>query len=387
MFVLAGMTPIIGTVPSPGEIRRILFVTPFDEPVSGADESLLLLIENLDRTRFEPQVLLPKGSHYAVRYGRAGAKVHAQSLSRMRRSFDPLFWGGTAAALRNDLRRLPGWLRSERIDLVHLNMHVALGPLLAARRAGIPTVVHYRAKTNDAPGPFFDRFLPWLHRRADAVVCISEATAAHFLKRGLTRGVNVLPNPVDLRRFAGGSAGGRTVLFVGRIHPQKRIHVLLEALRILAAGRADLSARIVGSAAAEDEAYAARMRSLAAAVGLPVTWVPHVDDVGPQMRSAGVLVLPSVNEGFGRVVVEAMACGIPVVAAASGALPELLRGGELGQLVPPDRSDLLAGAIAAAVDDPRWRRVAEAARAAATENYSIERHVGRLTEIYERLLG
>src|SRR6185295_11881773 len=98
---------------------------------------------------------------------------------------------------------LPQFLKTEGIRLVHINMHVAIGVLLAARKAGIPVVVHYRAKTNDRPALFFDLFLPWLYKRAGAVLCISQVVANHFVKRGLKENVSVLYNPIDFESFLG----------------------------------------------------------------------------------------------------------------------------------------------------------------------------------------
>ncbi len=379
-------------MPSSGEILRILFVTPFDEPVSGADESLLLMTRRLDRSRVEPHVLLPEGSHYAGRYEGAGVKVHPWPMSRMRRAYSPFFWGRYALQLVCEVRELERLLREWKIDLVHLNMHVALGALLAARRRGIPTVVHYRAKTNDRPKLFFDLFLPWLHRRSDAVLCISGAVARHFLSRDLGRGVHVLHNPVDLDRFLDPAPkdpfeGRRPVLFVGRIHPQKRVHLFLEALELVAREVPDLTAAIVGGAAPEDESYRDRLVVQSRSSGVPIEWVAHQENVAPYVRHAGALVLPSVNEGFGRVLVEGMAAGVPVIGARSGAIPEVLEGGNWGQLVTPDSAGELAAAIVAALRDPKWREVAEEGAVHAKESFSVAAYVDKLMGIYDGLTG
>jgi glycosyltransferase involved in cell wall biosynthesis len=377
---------------------RILYVTPFDEPISGADESLLLAIRNLDRSNFEPHVLLPPNSNYLERYRQAGAKVHPWPLSRMRRNYNPLFWFRYVRSLWNDVRHLPQLLGREGIALVHLNMHVAIGVMIAANRAGVPVVMHYRAKTNDQPQLFFDVFLPWLYKRAGAILCISRAVANHFLRRGLSEKVSVLYNPVDFDRFLRGDSttphlldkirGKKIVLFIGRIHPQKRIHILLDALEILAKKHSDLVGVIVGSPASDsaDQKYFKELQEKSSRSSVPLEWVSHTPNVHPYLSAADVLALPSVHEGFGRVLVEAMACGVPVVGANSGAIPEVLGEGKWGQIAEADRPQLWADAIHWALSEPRWKEVARKAKAHALDDFSVATHVNRLKGVYEQLI-
>lgn len=181
----------------------------------------------------------------------------------------------------------------------------------------------------------------------------------------------------------------KKILYVGRVHPQKRIHLFLDAVDSLARKRSDLTCLLVGGVASdpEDQAYAARLREKSDRLAAPVEWVGHQKNVESYMQSSSVLILPSVNEGFGRVLVEGMASGIPVVGANSGAIPEVLDGGRWGQLVPPDNADKLEEAIARALDDPAWKEVAGRAVGYAEENFSVEVHASKLTEIYDRLLS
>jgi glycosyltransferase involved in cell wall biosynthesis len=317
----------------------------------------------------------------------------------MRRNYHPAFWLTYVRTLRTELRDLPRFLRENRIALVHLNMHVSMGPTIAAHRLSLPIVVHYRAKTNDRPAIFFDLFLPWLHRRAAEVVCISEAVANHFVRRGLAKNVTVIPNPVDLARFldtpdenplshSPNLRGKRIILYVGRIHPQKRIHLLLDAVERLSRNRNDIACVVVGDAAEDraDQDYFDAQKKRSSTLGCPVEWFARCPDVSPFMHAADVLVLPSVNEGFGRVLVEGMAAGVPLVGADSGGIPEILDGGRWGQLFEPDRSDALAEALARALDDPAWQGTAKEAVTHASETFSIDRHAGRIMEIYDRHL-
>jgi glycosyltransferase involved in cell wall biosynthesis len=308
---------------------------------------------------------------------------------------------GYLSRLRRELRDVPGFLKEQQIDLVHLNMHVCVGTLLSANKLGIPVVTHYRSKTNDRPKIFYDLFLPWLHRRSAAVLCISEAVARHFVRRGLQTKVRVVPNPIDLERFHRPNPsnyfstilhfqGKKVVLFVGRIHPQKQIHVLIEAVRLLAEKERSYALAIVGEAASDsaDQKYAEDLRRQGSGPDFPapVQWIPRQSNVAPMMTSADVFVLPSVDEGFGRVVVEAMASGVPVIGANSGAIPELTGDNQYGQLVPPGHPKELACAIDQALKDSHWKGVARQAREYVVKRFSVEEHVRALEEIYDTLL-
>lgn len=96
---------------------------------------------------------------------------------------------------------------------------------------------------------------------------------------------------------------------------------------------------------------------------VPVRWVPHREDVAELLPAFDVFALPSRYEGLPLAVVEAMACGVPVVATAVNAVPDVVLPGETGLLVPPERPELLASAIAHLLDHPeRAARMAGRAR-------------------------
>ncbi len=391
------MQSIIGGVKPGGEQKHILYVTPFDEPFSGADESLLLAISKLDRERFHPHILIPCEAPYRSRYEALGVTVHEWPMSRMRRRYSPVFWMQFLRRLRHEWCHLPSLMDREKIEIVHINMHVALGPLLAARKKGVPCVVSYRAKTNDRPKVFFDVFLPWLHRHSDAMLCISSAVAEHFFKRGLRRGVRVLPNPVDIEQLRNQLDFNpyktlqtkNILLFVGRLDPQKRVEVFLKALNILKKNGCDVYGVVVGTSAnaPKDQAYEVELKRLAEKREIPVLWASGQKEVAPYMRHAKVLVLPSVNEGFGRVLIEAMALGLPVVGADSGAIPEVLQHGTYGRLFLPDQEARLAEEILSSLEDPEREEKLKEAQEHALKNFSAEEYSVKLVEVYEQLLA
>jgi glycosyltransferase involved in cell wall biosynthesis len=110
------------------------------------------------------------------------------------------------------------------------------------------------------------------------------------------------------------------------------------------------------------------------------------DDIAEIMQIFDLLVLPSLNEGMGRVLVEAMAAGKPVIASNIGGIPDLVKHGRTGILVPPADEDKLAGAIARLVNNPKEaRRMGELARIH-SQRFSLETMIEKIDEIYDDLI-
>jgi glycosyltransferase involved in cell wall biosynthesis len=200
-------------------------------------------------------------------------------------------------------------------------------------------------------------------RRADMVLTTSAycraAIGRHY---GVpAERIRLVPEGIDLARWQRIAAqtprasDGATILCVARQYPRKHIADLLRALpavrRTVPAARAVL----VG-----DGPEHGALRALAADLGIADAVefrgaVPGDDDVARLYRHADVFCLPSVQEGFGIVFLEAMASGLPVVAARSAAIPEVIPDGQAGLLVAPGNPGALAEALVELLQDPRQR--------------------------------
>ncbi|MGQ9927622.1 MAG: glycosyltransferase family 4 protein [Chloroflexaceae bacterium] len=174
--------------------------------------------------------------------------------------------------------------------------------------------------------------------------------------------VRLVPEGIDLplwRRLldaAGAPAPeGRVILCVARQYPRKRIADLLRAFALLRSSFPDARLVIVG-----DGPEHARLRALAAALrlGVTVTFTGALPDdatVAAWYRRASIFCLPSVQEGFGIVFLEAMAAGLPIVATTAAAVPEVVPEGQAGLLVPPGDVHALAAALAELLEQPALR--------------------------------
>ncbi|MGI8745966.1 MAG: glycosyltransferase family 4 protein [Bryobacteraceae bacterium] len=212
-------------------------------------------------------------------------------------------------------------------------------------------------------------------RRADRVITISHYCADRLGELYGVRDVRVVPELIDLaawrRLFAANPAplseGKFTVLSVCRFYPRKRVDLLLRAARLLAARIPELAIRIVG-----DGPEAGRLRGLSRELrlGPGVHWVGNAtpDELAREYNRANVFCLPSVQEGFGIVFLEAMAAGKPIVAARAAAVPEVV---EHGLLVEPDNPEALAEAIARLYSDSELRSRLSEEGMAAVEKYEM----------------
>jgi len=225
-------------------------------------------------------------------------------------------------------------------------------------------------------------------RRADVVIAPSRYSADVARREyGLAaEKIAVVPEPIELEGwtplFAAATPRpprGPTILCVARMYPRKRIGDLLEAAALLRPRIPGARVRIVG----KGPGWEGTVR-LHARLGLGET-VALLGDVSRERLaeeyvSAGIFCLPSVQESFGIVFLEAMAAGLPVVACRAAAIPEVVEDGVTGLLVPPrDPAGLARALEALAVDPGRARAMGEVGRRAVTA-YVPERVAARFLE-------
>ena len=364
------------------------------------------LMPRLDRERFEPVLLCTDCADWLEREEIAGIpKATVFSSSRvfkctrddLRKSFTkagPHLLGslGPIWSVRNAIRALG-------VDLVHTNSlkaHMLAG--VGARLAGKPVIWHMR----DILEPGGAR--TWLLRAAGfvkpQVIAISEAVARQFEGTGLRP--RVIHNGVPLDRFQPGppTAGMReelglapddeVVCIVGRLSPWKGHRTLLDAMQTVVQARPQARLVVAGEVAFWEPSYGDELRERAHRLGLDgnVIWAGFRDDVPELLRLCDVFALCSVDEPFGRVVIEAMAVGKPVVATNSGGVPEIVADGETGILVPHSHPEALAAALLDVLSQPeRAREMGAAGMRRARELFDVKRVARMVEEVYEEVLG
>jgi len=208
-------------------------------------------------------------------------------------------------------------------------------------------------------------------RRADLVMVTSRYCAGVARREyGVSADrVAVVPEPIDLAewdaRFARAARRPRArpvVLSVARLFPRKRLADLLRAAARLGARGADLDVRVVGKGP-EWTALVEQHAALGLKDSVALLGDVSREQLADEYVNADVFCLPSVQEGFGIVFLEAMAAGLPVVACRAAAIPEVVLDGVTGALVPPRDPDAIADALAdLARDSARARRLGDEGR-------------------------
>ncbi len=226
-------------------------------------------------------------------------------------------------------------------------------------------------------------------RRAEMVITVSRYCAQRLEELYGVPNAVVVPELIDLEawreRFeanpAAAEPGKFTVLSVCRFYPRKGLDVLLRAVAMLADRIRDLEVRIVGNGPERG-----RLRRLASELRIEpqITWLGDVgvDELAREYNRADVFCLPSLQEGFGIVFLEAMAAGKPIVAAHAAAVPEVVRN---GVLVEPGNAEALANALILLDRDADLRRVLGAAGARDVQEFEMHRVARRFLTAVARV--
>lgn len=228
-------------------------------------------------------------------------------------------------------------------------------------------------------------------RQADLVVSTSEYSAQRIAQLyGIDR-VSVVPPAFDVKRWQSdlersnrktNDTGLPTLLCVAHMYPRKDIRTLLHATRLLVDRNRQLRVRIVGDGPERRALLRIAHRLELSQVIHFTGQLPHADLVA-EFSSCDVFCLPSLQEGFGIVFLEAMASGKPIVAARASSTPELVEHRVNGVLANPGDANDLAEKIGRCLDDPDLRaRMATANRAKAGE-FDLERTIPRLLDLME----
>jgi glycosyltransferase involved in cell wall biosynthesis len=183
------------------------------------------------------------------------------------------------------------------------------------------------------------------------------------------------------RRSLGISDSAVLIGVVSRLRYEKGIDILIRSLDAIGVGGVQVV--ILGSGPEEMP-----LRALAASARVPVHFLGHRDDVALWLQAADVIAIPSRRESFGRVTLEAMAVGKPIVAARVGGLAEAITDGETGLLIPPENEGALALALRTIITDRTLAaRLGAAARERCRSRYTIPRMTASRRAAWERTLA
>lgn len=296
--------------------------------LGGAENHIFDLISGQVKAGHQVSIAYLKGSpHLQKNYEEVGVKVHPFHL----KNYFELYRA-------KELKRL---IQSLKPHIVHSHMPPAE---IFTRMAliGDSKTTLIISKHNDepfAPG-LKNFFLPrWVAHRAQRIICISDAVSTYVSQvLGNSAKIQRIYYSVNVKKFSESTAaedlsfpGHFVVGTIARLTPQKALPTLLKAFKIFSEKQENAKLVIVGVGELEKE-----LKNLSKELGLDdkVVWAGKRFDVPSVMKCFDVFALTSIYEGFGLVLLEAMASGVPVIASRVSAIPEVLAQGQSGMLVP-----------------------------------------------------
>ena len=381
-----------------GRIRILNIITRLEH--GGAPIALLDTVERMDRARYEIHVATGRTEDpekEMIPYARSRG-VQVMVIPSLVRDVRP--WRDLVALF--SLMRV---IARGRYDIVHTHTSKAgFVGRLAARLCGVKGIVYSPHGTilEGYFGGATTRLFVASDRIAagftDRIVGLTRREVEQYLEAGIGRPdqYTFIYNGIDVDGFAarrvdrerkrtelGLPRDAYVGITVGRLVPVKGQRYLIEAAARIGDRIPPLMILLAGDGPLRPE-----LEQHAASMGVEdkVRFLGTRQDIPELLSCADVFVLPSLNEGLGLVLVEAMAMGVPCVATAVGGVPEVVADDVTGILVPPRDPRALADAVVRLADDPdRAREMGEQGRERAREMFSIQRTVARTEALYEEV--
>lgn len=375
----------------PSDLRIALFSGNYNYVRDGANQALNRLVEYLLRVGVNVRIYAPTVPNPA--FEATGDLVSIPSVSiPFRREY-----------------RLPLCIPpSVRRDVASFNpnvVHIASPDIVShravtwARRRNIPAIasIHTRFETYlayyhlEPLEPAARALMRRLYRRCDAIVAPAESTAAVLRAQRMNKNISIWSRGIDREQFnpsrrdmewrrgLGISDDQFVVAFLGRVVMEKALDVFSAAVNRLTERGVPHRMVVIGEGPARP--WFEQQLPDAIFVGQQVGV-----DLARALASTDVLLNPSITETFGNVTLEAMACGLPVVAAEATGATSLVRDGENGLLAEPGDSDAMAEALEAYARDPELRRRHGAAGLAQAQTRDWDTINSAVLKVYERAI-
>lgn len=375
--------------------------------VSGAERMLLLLLARLNRDRFHCTVICPADGQLTQACRQLAVQVSNIELLEARFTWRPdrlIKYLFSFCAVIVKLRAL---IRANNPDLVHANT-IRAGLVATTATLGLRVNVLWHLHDLLPPHPLSTliRWYAALTKRTH-LLAVSQAVAQRFrgawlpaLRIGAP--AHVIHNGIELERFQpavpashqfrlelGLDAASFVIGIVGQITPRKGQLELLRAFAAMAQQLPQAVLVIVGAPLFnQDHQYLQALKSAAASLQIAhrVYFTGPRSEIPAVMRAFDLLVLNSKVEPFGLVILEAMACGTPVLATRVDGVPEIITHQQNGWLVPAgDEQRLTAGLIALAQDEPLRARLAEAALCDTVPRFSAASYLRSVESYYQQI--
>lgn len=307
--------------------------------LGGMEIATYNLAEHLSKRGHEIHIITLRDAGLPIFQHEKGFYIHRVTFPRIRIIGVICFWLNICRII---------WRINPDILLVQ-SIGIGIPALLTKKLLKIPYVIWGRGDDVYRPGRFIRITARSILMNADSVLALTENMRKRMMNI-CPREISIVPNGINLEQFSVRSPtrmkeeGTKNILFVGRLHPVKGVQYLIRAMKKVLEEIPDAKLILVGDGEERE-----RLEALSIQLGIQksvhfIGIVPH-EMVHTFMHQADVFVLPSLSEGFPNVLLEAMACKLPVVATRVGGIPDIIEDGTNGYIVEVNDSQNIADRI------------------------------------------
>jgi glycosyltransferase involved in cell wall biosynthesis len=345
--------------------------------LAGTEIATYYMAEHLAQRAHEVHVITSLDEGLPEESSEKGFYIHRLPRTKIRVAGALIFW--------TDIIRT---IRKVSPEVVHAqSLGIAIPALISKMILKIPYVVWGQGSDIYLPDWFTKLTSKTIMKNANSVIALT-GDMKRTMQAIYDRNIVVVPNGIDLKEYTGDPSvqkvkgDEKRILFVGRLHPVKGVRYLLQAMKIVYEKMPDAKLILVGDGEEREH-----LETLTDNLGIRecvefAGRVPH-ERVQDYMNQAEVFVLPSLSEGFPVTILEAMACGLPVVATRVGGLPDVIEDGVHGYLVRTKESNEIAETLLKLLQDEQlWETISKTNKQKINE-YSWERVALALEKIYQ----
>ncbi len=368
--------------------RKINVVHLVEElTIGGLEKTLTAVVLNLNKKKYNVSVwCLREGGFFADKLVKEGIDVNILHISTSR---NPL-----------SIYKLYRLLKIHKFDIIHTHAYSA-GTIgrISAFLAGIPVIISHNHSVYDYYNKYY-HFVEWLLSLiTDRVICISEVVNrfANETQKINAKKLITIHNGIDdvchvtekrssdLKKELGLPINHSVICTIAHMEEHKGLKYLLKSASLLLASRRDISFLLVGEGALERKL---RKHCVDLKIEKNVICAGERSDIPEMLSFIDIFVLPSLREGLGLAILEAMACDKPVIATNVGGIPEIVKDGINGLLVSPEDPDALYRAMNELLNDREMlAKIGHHGKRVCEENFSSKVMIGKIEDLYDCLLS
>jgi glycosyltransferase involved in cell wall biosynthesis len=370
----------------------------------GAERSLLTLLRNINNDIFEPHVVLPKKGELEKEIKKLNIKIHILKIP---------WWVGLE---ENSLLKFFSLLRcilleiissiklcriikNEEIDIIYTNTITIISGAIAAYIVNIPHIWHIREIISGNPNLQF--FLPnntclkFIAKRSNTIIANSNATAEQFHIFNIPYKLRIIYNAVDIEKFGLNRNKLKInnikpidwmVAVVGSLQKRKAQDDAIRAIKKVDRYIPNIKLLLIGDG---NETYENYLKKLSVRLNISekVIFTGYRNDIQKILPHCKVILIPSWNEPFGRVAIEAMAARVPVIGSNSGGIKEIIKDGITGYLVPPKSPDNIAEKLIYLFRNPNIvKDLGINGKKVATQKFNVESYVNNIEKVIQEIV-